>query len=218
MDNEIEVILWDIGNVLLKTISNSLIEVIYEKRKIDISRESYNNIIFSILNKSFVGKISLEQTWMELMEVVQIKNANEINEIKNSIMVNRNEELITFIKKLSKKGFKMGVVSDLSQISYHVVKNRCRDILDLCMKDMVFISVDYGCTKVKDGNRWFNQVKEKLNIDADKIIFIDDDEKIIDVARQHGIRAIHYSKNKLSDNWSTQNKKLFDQMSAYGIG
>ncbi|WP_207646306.1 HAD hydrolase-like protein [Cellulosilyticum sp. I15G10I2] len=218
MDKKIEVVLWDIGNVLLKTIHENLLELIFEKRKIEILRENYNNAISSILNESFYGRILLDETWTKLLDVVQIKNDDEIKEIKNSIAVNRNEELLTFIKSLAEKGYKIGIVSDLSQIGFNTVNNYYRDFLDLCKQDMIFLSIHYNLTKVKEGPQWFKEVTEKLKVDSDKILFIDDDKKIIEVAKELGINAIHYSKDKFTDDWSSSNKDLFKQLKLYDIG
>lgn len=201
---KIEVILFDIGNVFLKPIHGEIINLLFKKKNNNIEFDDYKNKVSLILNDSFEGKISLEETWRKLFELVNITEKKE--EIVNGFKIIRNEELIKYVTEIISKKFDVGILSDLSQIGYSVFNNYYKDLYSLCDKDKVFISVNTGKTKSKDGFLYFEKIVSQLKVDPRKILFIDDEIANINNAKKTNINTILFESRDF--NWSIANEKL----------
>lgn len=203
-----KVLLFDIGNVFLKPIHGEIINEIYEKRKKEIEFEKYKSEVAIILNKSFEGKISLEETWEKLFELTNL-DEDDKNTIKK-FSVERNEELIKYVTNDLSKKYSIGIVSDLSQIGYSVFKNNYKELYDICDKDKVFISVNTGKTKSKNGIEYFEQIANELNTKSGDILFIDDEIKNIENAKEAKFKTILFENNNF--NWQEANEKMKNEL------
>lgn len=205
------IILLDMGNVLLKPIHGEIIELLFKNKKNNLEYEEFKSEIALILNDSFDGKITLKQTWDKLFDLVEIIENRE--KIINGFSIKRNEELIEYVKKYLSKNCTIGILSDLSQIGYYVFNNYYNDLYELCDKDNVFVSVNTGMTKSKDGENYFRKIVKQLNVSPKNIIFIDDEINNINNAKKVGINTILFESRDFS--WEITNEKLKEELKKY---
>lgn len=209
-----KIILFDIGNVFLKPIHEEIINTIYKHRNCNINNEEYTGKVKLILNDSFEGKITLQQTWDKLFDLVEIHQTEKRNMIENSFKIIRNEELIKYvINNLSKK-CNIGIISDLSQIGYFVFKKYYEDLYDICDKDKIFISVETGKTKSKNGKILFDEIVYKLGINPNEIIFIDDEIYNIESASKSKMKTILFESREYT--WNVANDKMKKKIEEIG--
>lgn len=201
------ILLWDIGNVLLKPIHGEILNKIFENRNNNISIEEFRKETSKVLNDSFNGNISLESTWEEMFEIVKIKDNKIKHNIKN-IEVVRNEELLSYIKNVLSNQYKMGIISDLSQIGLSVVKTFYKDFLNLCDTDLIFISIFDNMTKKSDKEKYFLKIMQKIQ--NKNVIFVDDEINNIESAKKVGFNTILF--NGGYSNWDKANKNLINEL------
>ena len=198
------VLLWDIGNVLLEPIHGKILDDIFENRNVNMLKEEFKKLSSEVLNKSFIGKISLDETWKELFNIAKISDAKTIEKIRN-VKVKRNTTLLNYIEKDLTNNYEIGIISDLSQIGYWVVKNFYKDFLNVCDKEKIFISINTKKTKRKDKEEYFALIKQSVKDKS--CIFIDDEISNIESAKNSGFKTILYEANL---KWEKANKKLIE--------
>ena len=198
------VLLWDIGNVLLEPIHGKILDDIFENRNVNMLKEEFKKLSSEVLNKSFIGKISLDETWKELFNIAKISDAKTIEKIRN-VKVKRNTTLLNYIEKDLTNNYEIGIISDLSQIGYWVVKNFYKDFLNVCDKEKIFISINTKKTKRKDKEEYFASIKQRVKDKS--CIFIDDEISNIESAKNSGFKTILYEANL---KWEKANKKLIE--------
>ena len=201
------IILWDIGNVMLKPIHGEILNKIFENRNNNILIEEFRKETSKILNDSFYGNISLEDTWEKMFKIVKITDNNIKYDIKN-IEVVRNEELLSYIKDVLSKQYRMGIISDLSQIGLSVVKTFYKDFLDFCDNELVFISVFDRMTKKADKEKYFIKIMQKIQ--NQNILFIDDEVNNIESAKKNGFDTILFDGGY--SNWNKANRNLIEEL------
>ena len=201
-----KIILFDIGNVFLKPIHGEIINTIYKHRNCNIDNEEYTSKVKLILNDSFEGKITLQQTWDKLFDLVDIHQIEKRNMIENSFNITRNEELIKYVINTLSKKHNIGIISDLSQIGYFVFNKYYEDLYDICDKDKIFISVETGKTKSKNGKMYFDEIVAKLGINPNEIIFIDDEIHNIESASESKMNTILFESCEYA--WNVANDKM----------
>lgn len=196
------VIFWDLGNVLLKIRSDDFLQNIFEK---SCSRDLDYNQLAHIITLSFNGKISLEDTCLEIINLTGISQVDLWDLIeKNWIMVN--DELINFIGE-NLLEYHHGVVSDLWQIPYYWVQKIKRQIFYFCDKKLMFFSNLTKNTK-RDGDvEYLKEILRRCSLKSENVWIVDDDRNILKKASILGMQTFHYQK----PNW--ENKKL-----NWGIG
>ena len=206
-----KIILFDLGNVFLKPIHGEIIEILFKNKKNNIAYDDYKREVALILNKSFEGKISFEETWEMLFKIVNITEEKE--NIVKGFKIIRNEELIKYATTVLADKYEIGILSDLSQIGYYVFSNYYNDLYGLCEDNNVFVSVKTGMTKSKDGESYFRKIVKQLNITPKNIIFIDDEINNINNAKKVGINTILFRSRDFS--WEISNEKLKEELKKY---
>lgn len=207
-----KIILFDLGNVFLKPIHGEIIKMLFENKKNNIDYDDYKRDVALILNDSFEGKISLEETWEKLFKIVNIKE--EKDDIVKGFKVIRNEELIKYVSAALVGKYEIGILSDLSQIGYSVFKNHYNDLYNMCDKDKVFVSVNTGKTKSKDGINYFNEVINKLKVKPSDVIFIDDEILNIENANAVKLNTILFESHEYK--WNVANEKMKEKLLKLG--
>lgn len=210
---EIKCIFFDIGNVLMKPIHGEILDNIKKQAKVDVTTEMYRSRISSVLNKSFLGEITLEETWEGLFGASGVTDTEIQNDIKANYEVSRNDALISFIRKIS-SNWRIGIISDLSQIGYYTFTSNYRDLLEVLDPSLLNFSLLQNKSKRSHGSEWFGEILEKAGIDAADALFIDDEDNNLKSATDIGINCIKYS----IKTWSESNKELFSELREYGIG
>lgn len=209
-----KIILFDIGNVFLKPIHGEIINTIYKHRNCNIDNEEYRDKVKLILNDSFEGKITLEQTWDKLFDLVDIHKIKERNFIEKGFNITRNEELIKYVINTLSKKYNIGIISDLSQIGYFVFNEYYKDLYNICDKDKIFISVETGKTKSQTGKMYFDEIVNKLGINPNEIIFIDDEIHNIENASESNMNTILFESREFT--WNVANDKVIKKIEKIG--
>jgi len=187
----IKAIVFDIGDVILK--------FNWEKIYLDFSKITGINIkdkigldkLRRINNDLTTGNLRINAFFEELsknkkISIIEIEEAYKKCYLKYSPI---NKSLINLVRKLN-KNYKLYVLSNTKKL--HKDLNLKRGIFDNF--DRVFLSCDI---KMKKPNKdIYNYVLEKINLQPQEIIFIDDLEKNILVANKLGINGILFKNNK----------------------
>lgn len=202
-----QIILWDIGNVLLKPIHGKILNELFENRKRDISSEEFKEKSAEVLNESFEGNITLDETWRNLFEIVGLDENEEKAKLIKKVEVIRNEELINYIKRDIKTKYEVGIISDLSQIGYFIVANYYKDLLELCNQELIFISTITKKTKKKAKKEYFDDIMKKIK---EKSVFIDDEISNIEESCKSGFDGILFEGDY--SNWHDANKILINKI------
>ena len=131
------------------------------------------------------GFISLERFLEEVKKVTGrdydiIKSARSSEDAKNS-------RLISYIKELKEKEYKLGILSN-------VATNWVRDYLltaeEQRLFDAMVFSFEAGTTKPDP--RIYELILEKLSVRPDAAVFIDDTGRYCQAAKELGMKAILY--------------------------
>ena len=104
-------------------------------------------------------------------------------EIYNSLDTSLYDETIEIINELKNKGYKVGLLSNLRLMDY----KRYEQQIGKINFDYIFLSYKMKC--IKPSSDIYLQVINTLKCDPDNIIFFDDNEKNVNIAKQHGINA-----------------------------
>ena len=210
---KIKYIFFDIGNVLMKPIHGEILDNIKKYANVDVSTDSYHSQISSVLNKSFLGEISLDETWEGLFGAARIIDMGIQNDIKTNYEISRNNELISFIIKIS-NDYRIGIISDLSQIGYYTFTSNYKELLEVLDPELLNFSLLQNKSKRSHGSKWFSEILEKTNIECDNSLFIDDEDNNLKSAADSGINCIKYN----IKNWAESNKELFSKLREYSAG
>lgn len=93
------------------------------------------------------------------------------------------EDTVDVIRKLKNKNKKVYLLSNLAEIDYEILKEQ----FDMNLFNGLFLS--YKMHKVKPEKEIFEEVIDRLEKNPNDIIFFDDKEKNVEVARKCGIDA-----------------------------
>ena len=93
------------------------------------------------------------------------------------------QDTVDIIKELKKDGNRVYLLSNLAEIDYKIFKEQ----FDMSLFDGLFLS--YEMHKVKPEKEIFEEVINKLGKNPNDIIFLDDREKNVKMARECGIDA-----------------------------
>jgi len=95
--------------------------------------------------------------------------------------------MIRLVKKLRKKGFITGILSDQTKWLNQL------DKLDHFFQEFDHIFISYELGKGKRDPAIFSDVVKNLGLKPEQILFIDDNERYVQTARKMGLSAIQYS-------------------------
>lgn len=200
-----QIILLDIGNVLLKPIHGKILNELFINKNNEITKEQFKEKASEVLNKSFFGNITLDETWSKLFEIVNITDKAIMAEIKD-VEVIRNEELLEYIKKNLSKKYRIGLISDLSQIGLSVFKKYYEDLYNICDKNLIYISIYKNKTKKVNSERYFQEIFDEIG--TKNIFFMDDEIDNIKSAEIVGFKTIQFDGG--FNSWKISNKKVID--------
>ncbi len=97
------------------------------------------------------------------------------------------EKVLGLAEKLKAQGYKIGILSNIGGMGEELMRKK-----RLGMFDVVLTSGDIGVSK--PDKRAFDMLAEKLGVELDEMVFIDDAHSYIEPMQSHGIRGILYTK------------------------
>ena len=173
----IEAIVWDIGGVLIEDVN---IDKLWKnsRKSIQIRNEFGEG---KLNTKQFISKGSklLKKSKKQFISNYK-KIYSSFNKINNTIKIYKNIKLDRYI------------FSDTNPIREYLIKEKTRDIFNLAKK--VFLSHKI---KMRKGNiKSYKYIIKKIGLEPEKILFIDNSEKNILLAKKAGINAILYTNSE----------------------
>jgi len=209
MNSSIEVILYDLGNVILPfdhyQIAEKLVRFSPKTGTLDPKR------IFSFLfdfekgavNRYETGEVSSHHFFYSLKETFQLSlTFEEFIPIWNEIFVENREVSETI---LSQKGkWRLGLLSNTNPLHFHHVLETFPIVR---VFDRWILSHEVGFKKPAVGI--FQKAIQWASVEPEKILFIDDMKKNVEAAISLGIQGVHFTsarqlKEELSKKLTTQ--------------
>ncbi len=200
MKNKIKALIFDVGGVLFlakknknqegKDLLSSFKEVcVLLKDCVDIDK-SYENLR-KIYLESSAGKISKKETLKLFSKEIGIpedKTEKIFGEVYRKNVV-ENKKLYSYILKLKKRGYKIGI----SSIQFHLSKEILIPNKYYEKFDSVEVSCDNGLRKPDP--EAFKLSAKHLNTNLSECIFVDDKQENLDAARELGMKTILFKNN-----------------------
>lgn len=179
-------IIFDFGGVLMENPS--------EKRYKQYSKfckENPENIekkLKNLISLLELGKISSEEFWLKGSKKLGIKKILFkkiwIDELKKC---KYNKNVLELAKKLKQKGYKIGLLSNVSRIDYLKKEKKVCSIF----YPNIFLSFKIGYKKPSE--KIFKFALRKLKLKPEEVIFIDNRINHVEGAKKIGMIGIHFS-------------------------
>lgn len=204
MKNNIDVILTDIGGVIYKStgIGIAVSNFLNLNRKDKIVQKTIDMFM-----DSFVESVSEEELWNRIA-VITNKDMEDVHKLIDYFDYTINYEFLHYLKELSKE-YKIGIVSDNNSIIYEMVKKNIPDFDNIFDKNYIFLSFIENDSKYLTGKHFFDNIINKINIEGNRILFIDDKIDNVKNAKKSKMMALQYIK---TENEEKDNQKIFDEI------
>jgi HAD superfamily hydrolase (TIGR01509 family) len=184
---EIELVMFDLGNVILNfdhmTTCNKLAG--YSKKD---SSYIYDFIFKSDLTKNYDrGKISSRDVFSAISDKLELQiSFKKFNAIWSDIFFLNNgiEQLIRRVKTLTK----IALLSNTDEMHFDYIRDNFEIISDF---NFVFLSYKIGY--MKPDTEIFEYAIDKTGISPEKIIYVDDIQDFVDAANKSGMNGICYT-------------------------
>jgi len=189
---KIRALIFDIGGVLQLGEERTKGVHKYVSRKFRISLDQYLDAIDTTYAKSIEGKLSEERVIEILAKNLKTTKKRLVRLYKKAYKKNfkLNKELLKFVKKAKKQGIATAIISDM----WHLSKR------SLVLKKFyrIFKPVILSCDiKIRKPNpEIYRLTLEKLKIQPEEAVFIDNREWNIKPAKKLGIKTILFKNNK----------------------
>lgn len=180
-------ILWDLGGVILRTEDWEPRHCL--DRMLDLPDGKIYELVFEseISRKATVGEATNDELWMQVGDQLTL-SSDELTLVRDEFWSGDqiDLELIRFIRA-RKTETKMGLLSNGWSSTRRFIDERWHitDIFD----DMI-ISAEVGLAK--PDQRIYQLALDRLGVEAEQTIFIDDFDENIQGARKLGIHGIHF--------------------------
>lgn len=152
---------------------------------LSVSVENFNNVYADYSSAFNEGKTTREEFWKSILKDLNRESFYE--EIVKVLDKPReiNKEVVTVIKELKVKGFKLGILSNETLEGGRMIREveKMNELFDL-----IVISAETGLAK--PSRDAFNDFMKKLDVLPEELIYIDDAKRNITTARELGITAI----------------------------
>ena len=178
----IQAVIFDIGGVLIKEPAKSREE--YCARKLKVPLEKFVKAYKRLLPDFTMGKISEEEFWQKISEELKIKKP-EVGLWQEGLMqaYQENTKVFEIVFSLKLNGYKTAVISNTEMPSLEYFKEEYLKIFDACI-----YSCEEGAAKPEE--KIYRIALEKLNVEPEEAVFIDDKQEHINGAEKLGIKTI----------------------------
>jgi glucose-1-phosphatase len=191
--SNIEVILYDLGNVILPYNHYQIAEklVRFSQRKESRDPEAFFSFLFDFekgaINDYETGKVSSSQFFLSLREVFHLSLSFEaFVPIWNDIFVEDREVSETILSQRGK--WKLGLLSNTNPLHFDHILSKFPIVR---VFDRWFLSHEAGFKK--PAVEIFQWAMEWASVEPKKILFIDDMKKNVEAAISLGMQGIHFT-------------------------
>ena len=187
---QIKAVLIDVGGVLVRT-SSRLSRQKWEQL-LNLNNGKLDEIVFGCpaATLSTLGKVTHEQVWVNVQVLLKVTD-KQLLEIKNDFWRYDfvDEELIRSLQAL-RSTYSTYILSNAWEGTRAILHQKY-NIAEEKTVDRIFFSYELGLAK-PDPNV-FLTVAKMINLEPDKILFIDDFEENIKSAIELGMKTIHFN-------------------------
>lgn len=140
----------------------------------------------AICTRSDYGKLSKNDFYEEISRLTNVSVDEVVDGVEAEIAINIS--LVTFVKELRNKGYKLACLSNgTHEWTLEVINNHNLTVLF----DEIVLSGDLGI--IKPDPRIYNHTLEKLGVEASQAVFVDDRSINTDAAEKCGISSIVFT-------------------------
>ena len=178
-----KVYVFDYGKVIEKPMDT---KILYKELKSKVTYDEFLDYWTSYENyiDGFKGVITTEEKIKKHIKKCKCEvDIDEYFKAYKNAKTGFYEDTVDIIRKLKNENNKVYLLSNLAEIDYEILKEQ----FDMNLFDEVFLS--YQMHKIKPEKEIFEEVVNKLGKNSKDILFFDDKEKNVKVARKCGIEA-----------------------------
>jgi glucose-1-phosphatase len=182
---QIKAIILDIGGVLWLPPKTPLSEKWAVRCNVDA--KTFDKIVYAseLGKQALVGTITSEQMWTKIGNRLKF-SVNDLRELEQDYWQGHwNVSLLDYLKIL-KPNYKLGIISDAESNARDMVRHWINEAM---FDAMVFSAEEKVC---KPNPRIFQSALQKLGVQANDALFIDDRAGNVEGAKQLGIHSILY--------------------------
>lgn len=183
----ITTVIFDLGGVLVRTEDRVPRKILAEQYGMDYRELSDLVYRTESSKKATVGEISAEEHWANLQEELELDDQQQ-QRFKEEFWGGDvlDEELIDFIR-----GLKAEYTTALLSNAWDNLRVLMRETWNIDQVfDHLFISAEINLAKPDD--RVYEYVIDQLEGEPGEMVFLDDFEENVEVARKSGFNAIHF--------------------------
>lgn len=190
MKQKVKGIVFDIGSIVTRPPKILASDVLSKYYKIDL--DEFLDAMFKNWDEKQTGKISMKQYYESVARDLKIEDVKRIGKKWKSLMEKHtepNHTVISIIKNL-KKNYKIIVFTNVSENAEKIrIKKGIYNYFDIKL---------ISCTEgMKKPNKDFYRLLiERSNLKPNELIFIDDSETNVLVAKKLGLYTIHFQNSR----------------------
>jgi epoxide hydrolase-like predicted phosphatase len=189
--SEIKVVFWDLGGVLVRTEDRSKRE--QWEHRLGMEPRQLDRLIFGgeAGRKAALGEFSVEEVWESVRRELDLSQA-EAQQLAQDFWQgdDLDEELVAFIRGLRAQ-FLTGLISNAWLELREMLESHWH--IDDAFDDLV-ISAEVGL--LKPDPAIYRLALERLNVEANRAVFVDDFTQNIAAAADIGMHAVHFTSPK----------------------
>jgi epoxide hydrolase-like predicted phosphatase len=181
----IKAVIFDYGGV----IGFNVIRDIYvdTAKRFGLAKEDVRAAFHEVRNPAQRGEIGVKEFWERFAAKFDI-DPKELERVWLDTFTGKsrdNEDVIDLIKKLKANGYKIGLITNLTNVFPST-----RWISDADIFDDIVVSNEVGMRKPEP--KIYNLALDRLAVDAAEAVFIDDKLENVEGARAVGMKGIHF--------------------------
>ncbi len=182
----IKAIFFDFDGVLTLDRSGRIVIVKALAEKLGVSDDLVNETYSKYAHAFNISMIKLEHVISGMCAGLGMKIPMKIWDYAVS-SARLNEEIFELIKKEYLGKYLLGIITDSSKYRFDLLKKKFK------LENMFNVLISSGDVKTdKHGTKIFEIITDKIKMSADEILYIDNDEYHVDMAKKAGFKGIHY--------------------------
>ncbi len=179
----IKAIVFDIGGVIVTNVLRDMAKDLSGKHNLSV--DLLNREIHREWTKYKLDEIKGDDFWKNFVERVGVsESAEELKEIARD-KIKLVPGTVDLIKRL-KENYRLAIVSNCT----HEWAARDRELVDFGMFEQVVFSQETGL--YKPHKEIFMHCLEKMGLEAEECVFVDDQDNNIDAAKEYGFQTIKF--------------------------
>jgi glucose-1-phosphatase len=183
----IKAVIFDLGGVLVRTESQQSRQRL--AASLGYTPENLYHLVFDNPSavKATLGQVTWQEHWQMVGQILKM-DAREVSAVQEAFFADDrlDEELVTFIRTLRPR-CKTALLSNAWDNLRSFLENTWH-IADAF--DEIIISAEVGMAKPDP--RIYHLILQRLGVEADQAVFVDDFIQNIEAARQVGLQTVHF--------------------------